>query len=125
MKQIHSVNFDWIVCLFANIESKSSQQQAQTKLHLKHSESEMKCEKSHYIETNRISKEANLKPRQIRLPSPNGIVLNGCRLALASFEKRLGSNCMGLGKRSGSREKARAGMITAVSFGKIDPFGNR
>lgn len=66
----------------------------------------------------------HLIPTQILIPSPNGNVLNGCRPAFASAENRVGSNFMGLGKSFGSREKAKVGIMTAVSFGRIDPLGN-
>lgn len=84
-------------------------------------------EKIHLIEKKLISEgsKAHLKPKHILFPSPKGNVLNACRSAFASFEKRLGSKCIGFGKRSGSLENAKAGMITAVSFGRIDPFGKR
>lgn len=68
--------------------------------------------------------DIHLIPMQILLPSPKGIVLNGWRCTLASAVNREGSNCMGFGNMSASREKAKAGIITAVSFGRIDPLGN-
>ena len=67
----------------------------------------------------------HLIPMQILLPSPKGIVENGWRWALASEVNLEGSNLMGSGKRVGSRENANVGIITAVSLGRIDPFGNR
>lgn len=68
---------------------------------------------------------SHLIPMQILFPSPNGSVANWCRWAFASGVNREGSNFIGSGKRDGSREKASAGIITAVSLGRIDPFGSR
>lgn len=60
----------------------------------------------------------------MRAPSPNGNVLNGCLFNFSALVKRSGLKTIGSGKMSGSRENAKFGIMTAVSFGNTHPFGN-
>lgn len=72
----------------------------------------------------KLSYHHHLIPIQMRAPSPNGNVLNGCLFNFSAFENRSGLKSIGSGKMSGSLENAKFGIMTAVSLGNTHPFGN-